>query len=54
MKRIFGWRVLGGVGCPRKRGAASGAGGVAQIAPGIDAFTRHTVFGSANKTRWCD
>src|SRR5712675_363635 len=37
----FGWRCWRR-GCPRTR-CGSGAGGVAQIAPGIDAFTRHTV-----------
>ncbi len=36
----FGWRCWR-PGCPRMR-CGSGAGGVAQIAPGIDAFTRHT------------
>ena len=36
----FGWRCWRR-GCPRTR-CGSGAGGVAQIAPGIDAFTRHT------------
>jgi hypothetical protein len=36
----FGWRCWRRR-CPRTR-CGSGAGGVAQIAPGIDAFTRHT------------
>ena len=36
----FGWRCWRR-GCPRTR-CGSGAGGVAQIAPGFDAFTRHT------------
>jgi hypothetical protein len=36
----FGWRCWRR-GCPGTR-CGSGAGGVAQIAPGIDAFTRHT------------
>ncbi len=36
----FGWRCWRRE-CPRTR-CGSGAGGVAQIAPGIDAFTRHT------------
>jgi len=44
----FGWRCWRR-GCPRTRGG-SGAGGVAQIAAGIDAFTRHTVC-SVSKTR---